>query len=54
MCAQESEKSAAFNCWPRKLYDLSLLTIEANLTNNINFENVVAVFAKLKSRKTAM
>jgi hypothetical protein len=37
-----------------KLCDLSLLTIEADLINNINFENVVTEFAKLKSRKTAM
>lgn len=34
-----------------KLCDLSLMTIEANLTKNINFEKVVAEFAKLKSRK---
>ena len=31
-----------------------LLTIEADLTNNINFESIVAEFAKLKSRKKAM
>jgi hypothetical protein len=37
-----------------KLCDLSLLTIEADLTNSINFENILAEFAKLKSRKKAM
>ena len=37
-----------------KMCDLSLLTIEAVLTNNINFERIVAEFAKLKYRKTAI
>jgi hypothetical protein len=37
-----------------RLCDLSLLTIEADLANNINFENIVAEFAILKSRKKAM
>ena len=37
-----------------ELWDLSLLTIEADLTNNINFESIVAEFAKLNSRKKAM
>lgn len=37
-----------------KLCDLSLLTIEADLTNNINFESIVAEFAKLKSRKKTL
>ena len=37
-----------------KLCDLSLLTIEADLTNNINYESIVAEFAKLKSRKKTL
>jgi SAM-dependent MidA family methyltransferase len=36
------------------LCDLSLLTIEADLTNNINFESIVAEFAKLKCRKKTL
>jgi hypothetical protein len=34
--------------------DLSLLTSEVDLTNNINFESIVAEFAKLKCRKKTM
>jgi len=34
-----------------KLCDLSILTIEADLTNNIDFECVVSEFAKLTSMK---
>ena len=37
-----------------KMCDLPLLTIEADLTNNINFESIIAEFDELKSRKKAM
>ncbi|CAM1297492.1 Uncharacterised protein r2_g681 [Pycnogonum litorale] len=37
-----------------KLCDLSLLTIESDLTRGIDFEGIIAKFAKLKSRKKAM
>ncbi|CAM1312002.1 Uncharacterised protein r2_g2233 [Pycnogonum litorale] len=37
-----------------KLCDLSLLTIESDLTRGIDFEGITAKFAKLKYRKKAM
>lgn len=35
-----------------RLFDLALLSIESELVNNLDYKNVIEIFAKAKNQKT--